>query len=212
MRYADVSTTNELRRLAKSSPLRRVDRVVEVDYVLRNITLPRAIPGTGVRFVFGSHVYEHIANLLGFFRQLAAEMGPGGAVIGAFPDRRYTYDIDRPRTTLGQFIDRETRDIASPDAQTVFDHFYHFRPVKAGQVWQHGANHGVARQFSLAHARKMMNTARISYVDVHCNILTDQEFVELTETFPELGINLTLHKLVETFRPMNEFHFCLKVV
>ncbi|WP_439525927.1 hypothetical protein [Roseovarius mucosus] len=88
VRYADVSTTNELRRLAKSSPLRRVDRVVEVDYVLWNITLPQAIPGAGVRFVFGSHVYEHIANLLGFFRQLAAEMGPGGAIIGAFPNRR----------------------------------------------------------------------------------------------------------------------------
>ncbi|AWZ19924.1 SAM-dependent methyltransferase [Roseovarius sp. AK1035] len=47
---------------------------------------------------------------------------------------------------------------------------------------------------------------------MHCNIPTDQELVELTETFPELGIKLSLHKMVETFRPMNEFHFCLKVV
>ncbi|MAN97525.1 MAG: hypothetical protein CMN18_06815 [Roseovarius sp.] len=212
VRYADVSSTSELRRLADNSPLRHADRVVEVDYVLKGISLPQAISGASVRYIFGSHVYEHIADLLGFLRQLAAEMGPGGAIIGAFPDRRYTYDIDRPRTTLGQFIDRDARSITQPDPHTVFDHFYHFKPVKAGQVWQHGVNHGVARQFSLAHARKMMDTARSSYVDVHCNILTDQEFVDLTETFPDLGISLRLQKMVETVRPMNEFHFCLKVV
>lgn len=211
VRYADVNTTTELRRLASASPLRHVDRVVEVDYLLNATSLPRAISGHGVKFVFGSHVFEHIPNLLGFFRDIAAEMGSGGTIVGAFPDRRYTYDIDRPRTTLGQFVDRNARDILKPDPQTVFDHFYYNRDVKAGQIWAKGAEHGRPRRFTLSHAQKMMERAQQQYVDVHCNVLTDQEFIDLTEVFPELDIELRLHDLVKTYRPLHEFHFCLKV-
>ncbi|EAQ23628.1 hypothetical protein [Roseovarius sp. 217] len=212
VRYADVNTTDDLKYLAGRSPLRHVEKVVEVDYVLKSVSLPRAISGHGVKFVFGSHVYEHIPNLLGFLRDIATELGSGGTVIGAFPDRRYTYDIDRPRTTLGQFLDRHARDISQPDPQTVFDHFYHNREVKAGQIWTKGADHGAPRRFSLGHAQEMMQQAQTRYVDVHCNVLTDQEFVDLTEVFPELGINLGLHALVKTYRPLHEFHFCLKVL
>lgn len=208
--YADVYSTERLLELARNNPRRHVDRVVEVDLPLGEQTLAKAMAGRGIDFVFGSHVFEHIPNLLGFLRDVAVELNDGGRVIGAFPDRRYTFDIDRPRTTLGQLVDRDRQNLSKPDPSAVFDHFYHFKPVKAGQVWHSGNDHGVGRSFTVAQAIEKSRNSLDEYVDAHCNIFGDDEFEAIAAEFVNLGIPLRLDSIFPTSRPMNEFFFCLR--
>jgi len=209
--YADVLSTESLREHAAMNPRRFPEKVVPVDFVIAENTLAQAIEGRGMSYVFGSHVFEHIPNLLGFLRDMASSLGKGGVLLGAYPDRRYTFDIDRPRTTLGQLLDRDLRQLKRPDAATVFDHFHHFRQITAGRVWNLGADHGLPRTHSLGYAFAEMRKSTEDYVDVHCNLFTDDEFAALIGEMSQLGVPVKLRSLERTKRPGNEFLFCLEV-
>lgn len=211
IQYADVQTTETLRDLATQNPRRFPEKVVQVDFVIGEKSLAELIDGRGIGYVFGSHVYEHIPNLLGFLRDIANVIGPSGRIIGAYPDRRYTFDIDRPRTTLGQLIDRDLRGLTQPDMASVFDHFFHFRALAAGRIWNFGADHGVARSNTIHNAMAETRKSASQYVDVHCNLFTDDEFIELVDAIHELGVPLKLRAIEPTKRPLNEFFFCLEV-
>ena len=211
IRYADVHSTGTLRELAAMNPRRSVDKVVAVEFVIGEQTLAQQIDGRGVSYVFGSHVFEHIPNLLGFLRDMTRSLGPGGRLIGAFPDRRYTFDIDRPRTTLGQLLDRDFRQLVRPDPATVFDHFHNFRRITAGRVWVSGGGHGVPRAYTISQSLAQMQKSKENYIDVHCNVFTDDEFVEMIGEIALLGVGLTVIAVERTKRPGNEFLFCLEV-
>lgn len=213
MIYADVFSTEELRRMGAANKNRDASKVVDVEIVLRDQTLGAAIEGRNVKYVFGSHVYEHIPNLLGFLREVAESLGPGGLIIGAFPDRRYTYDIERPRTTLGQLLDRDARNVTKPDPDIVFDHRFYFRPVKSPAIWALGEAGIPERQFTFDHAMAKMELSHEDYVDAHCNLFSDEEFAEAMAALGAAGrLPLSVASVTPTVRPFNEFFFALKVV
>jgi SAM-dependent methyltransferase len=55
-------------------------------------------------FVIANHFIEHCENPLLTFHNLLRVLKPGGVVFMAVPDKRFTFDVDRPVTTLDHVL------------------------------------------------------------------------------------------------------------
>ena len=108
--YVDVMSLEEQRRhypeLA-DYPLVRPDIVAQAD------ALPML--GAGSQdFIIANHLLEHVADPIGALREWYRLLRRDGILFLALPDKRVTFDKDRPRTTLDHLIaDHRDRGAAS---------------------------------------------------------------------------------------------------
>ncbi len=94
VRYLDRMPVSELRRQypeLQSLPL------VHIDIVDDGETLSTVAPAS-VDFVIGNHFLEHCEDPIGTLRSFLSRVKVGGRLFLSVPDRRYTFDIDRPPT------------------------------------------------------------------------------------------------------------------
>ena len=73
-------------------------------------------------FIIANHFLEHARNPIGTIRNWLAKLRPGGVVYLALPDKRYTFDSERPLTTLDHLVND---DLASEAERPGLD-FAHF--------------------------------------------------------------------------------------
>ena len=94
--------------------------IVDVDVVASIATLDSAFPPNSLDFVIANHIIEHVDDPLGALIQFHQVLRVGGVLHLAVPDKRATFDRDRPRTPLSHCIldhevsnefQREKRDI-----------------------------------------------------------------------------------------------------
>jgi len=79
------------------------ERLVEVDIVDDGETLSSQ-PDSSVDFVIANHFIEHTQNPLGTIANHLRVLRPGGILYLAVPDRRRTFDADRPPTPLEHIV------------------------------------------------------------------------------------------------------------
>lgn len=65
-------------------------------------------------FLFGSHVFEHLANPIGHLRRWKAKLRNGGKVICVVPDLNGTKDAVQARSTLADWLEEDRDDVWSP--------------------------------------------------------------------------------------------------
>jgi hypothetical protein len=65
-------------------------------------------------FLFGSHVFEHLANPLGHLRNWRVKLRPGGKVICVVPDLNGTKDSIQPRSTMKEWTEEDEQGIWVP--------------------------------------------------------------------------------------------------
>lgn len=56
-------------------------------------------------FLLSCHSLEHFANPIGALMEWKRVVRPGGVILLVLPDKRYTFDIKRPYTTLEHLIE-----------------------------------------------------------------------------------------------------------
>lgn len=209
--YADVMGEEFLKRLARKSRIRDEADVVPLDYVLGEKHLDGVIDHGTLDFVFCAHVLEHTPDMIATLKGIDRVLRPGGLFVCFFPDRRYTYDAARPATTLAQLRDRHSRRITRPDPDVVLEHYTHSRKADPAKLWQGADAAALPRRFTAQKAQEFAERAKSSYVDVHCNILSDGEFQTVIETLAAEGdIALRLDRLAPTRAPFHEFHVALR--
>jgi SAM-dependent methyltransferase len=101
MSYADSFSTDELVRLW--SPEVDGHEVAPVDVITDATTLGGIADGT-YDFIIASHVIEHLEDPIRCLMNLARATRPGGCVFLALPDRRATFDRDRPPTSIAHVL------------------------------------------------------------------------------------------------------------
>lgn len=72
-------------------------------------------PDGSLDFVFGSHVFEHLANPIGHLRRWRDKLKSGGRIAMVVPDLHGTKDGIHHRCSLESMIDEDRRDIWLPE-------------------------------------------------------------------------------------------------
>jgi predicted SAM-dependent methyltransferase len=73
-------------------------------------------------FIIANHFLEHTQDPIGTLRRFLAVLNPGGVLFLAIPDKRWTFDIERPLTTL----DHLDRDHEEGPVWSYVDHMYEY--------------------------------------------------------------------------------------
>lgn len=196
--YVDVLTTRQLRDKAAKNPRRNEADVCEIDHVMLDKSFWDLYQADELDFILCSHVLEHVPDFVGYLRDVENVIRPGGRVVIAYPDRRYTYDLLRTPTSLEALVGRFNRKVTRPEPDVVYDALIHHRCAYTGRIWAGIEPMYDGPSFTKKVALKRSKEAETTYIDVHCNIFTDEEFVKMIKLLNEKElISLTVKNLLK---------------
>jgi SAM-dependent methyltransferase len=122
--YGDVLDEEELKTYHGSTDVVAGARL--------NAQTMEGIPQDSLDFVISAHVLEHLHNPLGaLIRQLQC-LKRGGVLLFAVPDKRHTWDKDRPVTTLEHLEADCLDDGASTLLEAYVEHLTYVHPLLTG--------------------------------------------------------------------------------
>ncbi len=116
-------------------------------------------------FVIGNHLLEHCENPIAALENMLRVLRPGGILFLAVPDKRYTFDADRPVTPLAHVI----RDYEEGPAWSKRQHF---------EEWSRVVNKREEARVE-EEVRHLMN---INY-SIHFHVWTQAELLGLVQFF-----------------------------
>ena len=200
----DVFPTEELRRRAAEDPNlseAQASRIEPVDLVgpaHRMADLAEAAghaPGS-FDFVVSSHNFEHLPDPVRFLQAAEAVLRPGGVLAMAVPDKRFCFDMLRPRTTLGAVLEAYLEKREQPTRRQVFELGTEFTFLPpASRLPRFGAGdplRGVTMSETLeqhfAEWRASMDAAEVPYTDTHCWTFTPSSAALLLSDLRFLGL------------------------
>jgi SAM-dependent methyltransferase len=188
--YIDHCDTEALRARWASDPNVDVSKL-HVDAVWGQRTLQGALKATtdfsarcphGLDYVVASHVIEHVPDLVAWLNEIAEVLRSSGSLRLAIPDRRYTFDINRRETVLGEVLEAHVRKRRAPSASRILDFALNMVTVDLLAAWRGDLNVSLLqRQYTDADAISLAYDAEHNgaYHDVHCWVFTPISFVEL---------------------------------
>lgn len=210
VRYVDYASTEEVRRNLVSKTLVPED-LVEVDIAWGEHRL-KDLVGASVDYVIASHTLEHIPDLAGAFIQVREVLTAGGVFGIAIPDRRFTFNILRPVSTVGEMVEAHLAGYRRPSVRQVYDSVAGSRPCDMHDAWQRDITKELQplpakRALAIERARKAQAG---EYVDSNCWVFTPKSFLDLLDAMHELG---WLGLAVEHFRPtpLMDFEFFVRL-
>jgi predicted SAM-dependent methyltransferase len=132
-RYVDRMTVPDLRR---QYPELSALKLVDIDIIDDGETLD-SIEDATQDFVIANHFIEHCQNPLLALKNMLRVLKPGGILYLAIPDKRFTFDVDRPVTSFEHIF----RDYEEGPAGSRTQHFEEWAmlvdKVGEGEVMNH---------------------------------------------------------------------------
>jgi SAM-dependent methyltransferase len=182
--------------------------IAEVDVIWSDGSLQDAVHGKTFDYVIASHVIEHVPDLIGWLREIGNVLAPGGNLALAIPDKRYTFDIARPLSTVGEVVAAHLAHQAVPSVKQVYDNYTMARAVDTTSVWNglqtcdtvpYLHPRGIARTF-------VQRVVAGDYVDCHCWIFTPRSFLDVLRALTsEKYISFGLRHFFDSEEGENEF-------
>ena len=185
VRYVDIFDSARTREHYKDDPNVNIADIPDLDFCLHTAdgtiqTLVEAVKADApYDWVLASHVIEHVPDLIGWLADIAAVLADAGRLILAIPDQRYSFDVLRPPTTVGQILQANNDQDTIPSIRAVYDHFRSIVNAPAGELW---AGHLPTPQDSVYDLGGTLNQLALArdeglYVDSHVWLFTPREFV-----------------------------------
>ena len=192
--------------------------IPEIDFVL---TQPdgRVVPvaeaakaGAPFDWVVASHVMEHVPDEIGWLADVAEVVADDGALVLALPDRRYTADLHRPPTTVGQMIDAHLARGEVPSVRAVYDHYSSAVRYDTEGLWRGTTSGDDDKVHSLQDAMERVERAREGeHVDCHVWVFTPDSFLRQMRELRLLGLSTWyVEELVATEPDDNEFRVLMR--
>ena len=189
--YLDFQTTDQLRARFADDPGVCITDLCEIDFATGRRQASEVVDRT-FDYILASHVFEHVPDPIAWLQDLSSLLNAGGIISLAIPDRRFTFDILRPATSIGEVLEAHYARRSKPSFRSVFDQHYYWRNVSAEAVWRgdvspHDLSAPSPPASALRHAQDVLASAE-HYEDVHCTIVSDREFIALIEQIKAFGL------------------------
>jgi SAM-dependent methyltransferase len=173
--YVDHLSTEELRKKYANETSIDVADIPVIDHVLEDGQLPRHLIGSNYDYIVASHVFEHLPNPLGWLRDCASILRSGGCLGLVVPDKRFTFDLIRPLTTLAELIESDLLDQRKPQPRQIYEAATCSAPIEAGVTWKRAPQQDElppigdhVDAFGLLKAEESTK----EYIDIHCTVYT----------------------------------------
>ena len=175
-----------------------VDIIEDVDYIWKSGKLSDLIQfenyGT-FDTVLASNVLEHIPDPVAFIQSLVKLLNPDGIITLALPDKRYCFDLFRPLTTAGNWLDARDRNSSVHSPLTRFEYEAYVVRANGATSWGHQPIRDLAFAFAapaltgayVAYQQASM-PAQGEYVDSHAWVFTPSSFTLLIFELQALGV------------------------
>jgi SAM-dependent methyltransferase len=132
-------------------------------------------------FVIANHVLEHSENPVAAMRNMVRVLRTGGILFLTLPDKRYTFDVDRPVTSFAHLLEDERE--GSERSRLI-----HYRD------WAQNVDHVSEAELDAAVAR--MDAER---PDIHFHVWTQADMLDLLVRLRhEAGLPLDLEAMSKT--------------
>lgn len=214
--YVDLAPRERLVAYYADDPHVDVTQIPEIDFWLTtpeggSRTLREAVGDGGpFDYVVASHVIEHVPDVVGWLRDVAAVTADGGALVLAVPDRRFSFDALRPATTVGQALEAFEAGHRTPSLRAVYDQNRRHVEVDTVAAWRGEPPGSPALPFEYA-VEKLEQVRTGTYVDTHVWVVTPGELLDLLDDLGRLGLlDFTVERLVPTPRNRLEFYVVLR--
>lgn len=104
--YADILSTNELKERFSYFRPELIERIVSVDYVLKD-SYYDTFKGTDMKFdyIVSSHVLEHMPNPIDYLFDITTILNENGKVCLLLPDKEFTFDHYRENSSIADWFD-----------------------------------------------------------------------------------------------------------
>jgi ubiquinone/menaquinone biosynthesis C-methylase UbiE len=187
--YCDVISTEEAKDLF---PEVDHQNLVEIDHI---IDLDKnglsKFEKEKFDFVIINHVIEHLFNPIDTIINCYRILKKGGTLVMAIPDKKYTFDKERPLTTIESINKRLNRDNKHPLPSDYGDMitFIHKKLINAPEEEKNKALNGFLERRE------------------HLNIWTDDSFFEFIEYIID-NYDLKIKLLMRNFSKVNNFEHC----
>jgi SAM-dependent methyltransferase len=188
--YVDHASAETLRANFRD-PAGDPANIVDVDIIWGERPL-RDCVDEPVDYVVASHVIEHVPDLIGWLLELHAVLKQGGILGLAVPDRRYTFDVRRPVSTVGELVEAWLLRYRQPSLRQVFDAAALSKDTADQVEWRPGESSAglppeVLRRLPPALDMVRAIAAAPRYVDLHCWIFTPASFLDTAEALSRMG-------------------------
>jgi SAM-dependent methyltransferase len=184
--FADYLSTDQLKEKAAQTPGHSAAFVEATDFVLN--TTPLNSLGRDYQWVAAAHVAEHAPDLIGWLEVIGDRLSTEGLLFCIIPDSRYTFDLNRPLSSLGKIIQDHADARVYPAFRDVFDTFYYFQAVSSAQVWQGDVVADIRFHNDFDWAWSQAAKTYDSYVDTHCNTFIPGSFAEIVSALSRNGL------------------------
>ena len=181
--FVDYRSTAEVKAFADIASGHSSDFVVEVDYVVPTLGDWSLVPPDQFDWILSSHVLEHSGNLVKLLNILASKLRRDGLLISILPDKRCTFDVYRPITTLGTIMQDFLTDADRPRIQSVFDAIFYETPLSISFAMSESLHqrdtlvNNSNFDFALHEAERSMSR----YYDAHNYVFTSISYQKIAE-------------------------------
>lgn len=167
-----------------------VSRIEEVDYVSDGGSIARLIGKAGhFDYCVALHVIEHTVDLLGFLLDCQSLLTRDGVLVLAIPDKRFSFDVLRPVSTLGGVLQAHWDGGERHARGKVFDELA-YNSLRAGiAAWPPGLKGDLSFFHSVEKVRELAEwlDSKGEFVDIHAWQFTPSSFRLLMHDLATMG-------------------------
>ena len=180
--YADIRSTEEVKKLHENDPGVCKENIRDIDFVIKDSYEKSLSHVEKFDYILSSHVVEHMPRLIEFFQDIATVLTANGLLYVFVPDHRYCFDHFRTPTSFAEAYYIHQQGIRVPPWR-VFDHQLETIPLNdAGRFWFGGgiAAETLSQRSSFESAKELLDVALSGqYVDVHYSVFSPKSFLLL---------------------------------
>lgn len=121
IKYADIQNREGIINYYKNDPNVIIEKIPDIDFVV-SASSPSESIVEKFDYIIANHVIEHSPNPILYIQELSRLLNKNGILFMAIPDKKNTFDKNRPITTFDHLIDDYLSGADNSDITHVFEY------------------------------------------------------------------------------------------